>query len=94
MSNDWCVYSKGLVSGWTLFGHFNYHYYDYVLHVTDTAKSLTIQTSHFILSTEMPYYQYYIQFGELSDSEWLNLTQLTVDGHVNIIVDNTDTGIH
>ena len=35
--------------------------YDYVLHVTDTAKSLTIQTSHFILSTEMPYYQY-LQF--------------------------------
>ena len=32
--------------------------------------------------------------GELSDSEWLNLTQLTVDGHVNIIADNTDTGIH
>ena len=36
--------------------------------------------------------------GELSDSEWLNLTQLTVDGHVNIIVDNTehchDSGIH
>ena len=30
--------------------------------------------------------------------EWLNLTQLTVDGHVNIIVDNTehshDSGIH
>ena len=27
--------------------------------MTDTAKSLTIQTSHFILSTEMPYYQYH-----------------------------------
>ena len=68
--------------------------------MTDTAKSLTIQTSHFILSTEMPYYQYYYTIlnvfsdGELSDSELLNLTQLTVDGHVNIIVDNTDTGIH
>ena len=86
-----------LVSGWTLFGHFNYHYYDYVLHVTDTAKSLTIQTSHFILSTILPVLYTILNVfsdGELSDSEWLNLTQLTVDGHVNIIVDNTDTGIH
>ena len=28
--------------------------------------------------------------GELSDSEWPNLTQLTVDGHVKIIVDNIE----
>ena len=43
----------------------------------------------------MTYYQYYIYNfkrvvrGELSDSEWLNLTQLTVDGLVNI-VDNIE----
>ena len=63
--------------------------------MTDTAKSWTIQASHLMLSIEMTYYQYYTVYKilnvfKLSDSELLNLTQLTVDGLVTI--DNIEHG--